>query len=217
VNVNGAVSNGVPFTVRSGRIFFVSTGGNDGNNGSYRYPWATLTKARSAAVAGDIVYVMNGVQQTGADLSSASLALVSGCLAGQKCRYDGGHWSVDALRAAAEAGEMVPVCPERLGGLPAPRGAAEIVRGTAEDVLDGKARVMDCYGQDVTGPFVTGAQEVLALAMALRVDRAILKEHSPSCGSSSGYDGTFTRAKVAGEGVCAALLRRNGIKVEGAG
>lgn len=75
VRVGGAASNGFAFTVRSGRIYFVSTGGSDGNNGSYTSPWATLQKARAQAIAGDIVYVMNGVQQTLADLSSASLAL----------------------------------------------------------------------------------------------------------------------------------------------
>src|SRR4051812_48867545 len=75
VKVSGTASNGAPFTVRSGRIYFVSTGGNDSNSGSYSSPWATLVKARAQAVAGDVVYVMNGVQQTGADLSSASLAL----------------------------------------------------------------------------------------------------------------------------------------------
>jgi hypothetical protein len=75
VNVNGAVSNGLTFTVRSGRIFFVSTSGSDSNSGSYSSPWATLLKARSTAIAGDTVYVMNGVQQTGADLSSASWTL----------------------------------------------------------------------------------------------------------------------------------------------
>ena len=75
VRIGGAASNGVPFTVRSGRIYFVSTAGNDSNSGTYSNPWATLLKARAQVVAGDIVYVMNGVQQSGADLSSASLAL----------------------------------------------------------------------------------------------------------------------------------------------
>lgn len=75
VNVNGVSSNGVPFTVRAGRIFFVATTGSDNYSGSYSSPWATLTKARASVTAGDIVYIMNGVQQTGADLSSASLTL----------------------------------------------------------------------------------------------------------------------------------------------
>jgi len=78
VKVNGTVSNPAPFTVRSGRIFFVSTSGRDSNSGYYSSPWATLTKARSTASGGDIIYVMNGVQQTGADLSSASLTFSKG-------------------------------------------------------------------------------------------------------------------------------------------
>jgi hypothetical protein len=75
VKVGGASSNGVAFTVRAGRIYFVSTSGNDSNSGSYSSPWATLLKARTQATAGDIVYALNGVQQTGADLTSASLAV----------------------------------------------------------------------------------------------------------------------------------------------
>jgi uncharacterized protein YbbK (DUF523 family) len=149
--------------------------------------------------------------------TAPALTLVSGCLAGQKCRYDGGDCLIEGLRELAARGEGVPVCPERLGGLPAPRGPAEIVGGTGADVLDGKARVLDCAGVDLTGAFVAGAHEALELARALGIRRAVLKEFSPSCGSGRIYDGTFTRVRIPGEGVLAALLRREGIVVEAGG
>ncbi|HHW13364.1 MAG TPA: DUF523 domain-containing protein, partial [Firmicutes bacterium] len=85
------------------------------------------------------------------------------------------------------------------------------------DVLDGKARVATVRGEDVTEPFVAGAYEALELARAVGIRRAVLKESSPSCGTSLIYDGTFSRTKVPGEGVLTALLRRNGFTVISSG
>ncbi len=83
VNVAGTNSNGVPFTVRPGHIYFVSPTGSDAQRGSYSYPWQTLTKARSSVVPGDIVYAMNGVSATALDSSSASLAITLGGSSGK--------------------------------------------------------------------------------------------------------------------------------------
>ncbi|MGE5623471.1 MAG: DUF523 domain-containing protein [Methanocella sp.] len=139
--------------------------------------------------------------------------LVSACLAGEACRYDGGSCPDQEVLALKAAGRIVPVCPELLGGLATPRGSAEIVGGSGGDVLDGRARVLDCYGQDVTDAFVAGARQVAALAESLQVREAILKDFSPSCGCTLIYDGSFSRRRVPGEGVLAALLRRRGLRV----
>ncbi len=111
-------------------------------------------------------------------------------------------------------GKAIPVCPEQLGGLPTPRNPAEIVGGDGDDVLDGKARVIDLEGNDVTRQFLAGAEQALQLAQKVGATVAILKENSPSCGSSHVYDGSFSGNKKPGVGVTAALFRRNGIRVE---
>jgi uncharacterized protein YbbK (DUF523 family) len=111
-------------------------------------------------------------------------------------------------------GRVVAVCPEMLGGLPVPRPPAEIsCGGSGAQVLEGKARVVDVQGKDVSEAFVKGACEVVALAKRHSARMAILKEGSPSCGSARIYDGTFGGVKVAGEGVCASALRKAGIAV----
>ncbi len=119
-------------------------------------------------------------------------------------------------------GRLVPFCPEVSGGLPVPRPPAEIVstslgsNGTVADgaaVLDGKARVLTDAGADVTDAFVHGARLALDAAERASARIAILKEGSPSCGSHRIYDGTFTGASVAGDGVTTALLERAGIRV----
>lgn len=139
--------------------------------------------------------------------------MISACLVGCHCRYDGDSNTVDRFQEMVERGEAVFVCPEQLGGLSTPRPPAQIVGGTGEDVLDGKARVMTDGGQDVTVQFVKGAEEALRMARLVGASEAILKERSPSCGSTVIYDGTFTKGKRPGHGVTAALLERHGIKV----
>lgn len=88
-------------------------------------------------------------------------------------------------------GELIPVCPEQLGGLSTPRSNAEIVGGTGIDVLEGKAKVMKEDGAEVTEHFPRGAYEVLNIAKKLQVKKAVLKARSPSCGIRKIYDGTF--------------------------
>lgn len=141
------------------------------------------------------------------------MLIVSKCLTGCPCRYDGKSKPDPAIAALVERGEAVAVCPEVLGGLPTPRVSAEL-SGSGEDVLDGRARVMTRDGRDVTDEFVRGAYEALKAAKEAGADRAILKSKSPSCGCGTVYDGTFTGTAVSGDGVTAALFKRNGIAVE---
>lgn len=131
--------------------------------------------------------------------------LVSACLLGCPCRYDGkgqAHLDVLALR---ERCHLIPVCPEQMGGLPTPRPPAERRGGT----------VVNQAGEDVTEQYLRGAEAVAALAQLLGCTYAILKERSPSCGSGEIYDGTFSHTCVSGDGVTAALLKNAGVQVLG--
>ncbi len=140
--------------------------------------------------------------------------LISACLVGQKVRYDGQASRGDEQISVWQAqGRLVPICPEVSGGLGVPRPAAEVVDGTGEDVLVGAARLMTADGVDVTEAFVAGARQALKVAQKHGVVMAILKARSPSCGSSTIYDGTFSGKKRDGMGVTAALLRSEGIAV----
>lgn len=141
------------------------------------------------------------------------MILVSACLAGIEVRYDGGHCLTDKVRMLVEEGQAVTVCPEVLGGLTTPREPAEIIGGNGEDVLDGKAKVIDITGKDVTENFMKGAYIALEKAKKLNATLVVLKENSPSCGSSMIYDGSFTGKKTPGLGVTAALLKRHDIQV----
>ncbi|NRR22357.1 DUF523 domain-containing protein [Brevibacillus sp. MS2.2] len=141
------------------------------------------------------------------------MKVISACLIGCECRYDQKSCLDQELEQLLREGKAIPVCPEQLGGLPTPRPPAEIIGGTGEDVLDGKARIIDNTGQDVTEEFLMGANQALKLAKTVGATSAILKENSPSCGSSFVYDGSFSGKKVPGVGLTAALFRRNGIEV----
>lgn len=141
------------------------------------------------------------------------MIIVSGCLCGINCKYNGGNnLNKDVLRLLRE-GKAIPVCPEQLGGQETPRSAHEICGGCGADVLDGKARVLGPEGDDVTDKFLKGARETLKIAKECGAKMAILKARSPSCGSGCIYDGSFSGAKREGNGVAAELLIRNGIKV----
>lgn len=138
------------------------------------------------------------------------MRIISACLLGVACRYDGGDCLHPAAATLARKGGLLPVCPEQLGGLPTPRSPAEIQGGGGTDVLDGIARVVDREGRDVTAAFMQGACQVADLCARLGVEEALLKTRSPSCG----VDGIRrSGALVAGDGVTAALLRRRGIRV----
>lgn len=139
--------------------------------------------------------------------------LVSACLAGVRCRYHGGSSENKEVLALVEAGMAVPVCPEELGGLGTPRPRAEIEGGDGFDVLDGRAKVIDEHGRDVTARFLQGAEAAFKAALASGAKKALLKERSPSCGSTWIYQ---NGRLMKGLGVTAAWLRRHGIKVQGA-
>lgn len=139
--------------------------------------------------------------------------LVSACLLGFPCAYDGGARLQARLLALAARGWVAPICPEAAGGLPTPRTPAEIAGGDGYDVLDGRARVVTIAGEDVTAAYLRGAECALLAAQRYSIARAILKQRSPSCGSSCIYDGTHTGNLRAGPGVTAALLRRRGVDV----
>jgi len=138
------------------------------------------------------------------------MIIISACLLGVKCRYDGGSRPEEALSTIQATRHLVPLCPEQLGGLSTPRAPSTISNGDGDDVLAGRSRVVDSEGKDVTEQFLRGAHEALRIATILGVDRAILKEKSPSCGVHFiKRDGIMIR----GTGVTAALLRRHGIRV----
>ena len=131
--------------------------------------------------------------------------LVSACLLGCPCRYDGTAKADPRVLALMERHTLIPVCPEQLGGLPTPRLPSERREGG----------VFDRGGKDVTVQYRQGAEEVLRLARLYGCTHAVLKERSPSCGSGQIYDGSFSHVLVPGSGVAAELLAQNGITVLG--
>ena len=127
--------------------------------------------------------------------------LVSACLLGENCKYSGGNNYSEKAAAFVQGHEVIPVCPEVLGGLSVPRTPAEIVNG----------EVVTKDGVSVDAAFRAGAARALAIAKENGVELAILQPRSPSCGAAEVYDGTFTGRKIPGQGVFAALLRENGL------
>jgi uncharacterized protein YbbK (DUF523 family) len=141
------------------------------------------------------------------------MKLVSACLLGINCNFEAKNWQQKTLLEEFAKGNLFPVCPEVLGGLPVPRVPAEIQGGDGGDVLDGKACMVNMDGVDVTSQFLKGAQAALSIAKNIGATEALLTERSPSCGCGKIFDGTFSDKLKDGDGVTAALLKRNGIKV----
>lgn len=139
--------------------------------------------------------------------------LASACLLGEKCRYDGESKPNEEVISLSKKEELIPVCPEQLGGLPTPRSPSESVGGDGNDVLEGKAKVVSKDGRDVTDHFVKGAYATLEIAKRENATEAYLKSKSPSCGCGRIHDGTFSGKFKEGDGVTAALLKKNGIEV----
>jgi uncharacterized protein YbbK (DUF523 family) len=136
--------------------------------------------------------------------------LISSCLLGIECRYDGSHSRAEEIIEKAKEIQFIPICPEQLGGLSTPRAPSCIVKGDGKDVLSGHARVINSLGKDVTEAFMKGARESLKLAQLTGATKAILKDKSPSCGLNTPYCNTDTGY---GFGVTAALLLNAGITI----
>lgn len=127
--------------------------------------------------------------------------LVSACLCGIACRYDGGHFDLPELRSLVEQGEALAFCPECAGGLPTPRTPCEICG----------ERVLSREGQDCTEEYRRGAEAALAMCRRHGLTAAILKDGSPSCGVTRIYDGSHTGKCIPGQGITAARLAENGV------
>ena len=131
------------------------------------------------------------------------MKLVSACLLGVNCKYDGGNNRNEKVISLLKDEILIPVCPEQLGGLPTPRVPSEI-KGD---------RVYSIEGKDLTENFIKGAKETLRIAKLYGVKEAIFKDGSPSCGVNYIYDGTFKGVRIKGKGITTRLLEREGIKV----
>lgn len=129
--------------------------------------------------------------------------LVSACLLGVNCKYDGGNNLNEKVLKYLEDKEVIPVCPEIMGGLSTPRPPSEITGN----------EVMNNQNQNVTKEYTKGAEETLKLAKLFNVKKALLKAKSPSCGNGRIYDGTFSRTLTSGDGITVRLLKENGIEV----
>lgn len=139
--------------------------------------------------------------------------LVSSCLAGISCRYDGKAKTDPQILEAVRDGRAIPACAEVLGNLPTPRPPAEIVGGDGNDVLAGTAQVRTIDGEDVTEQFLVGARAVAELVQEQGITHAILQAKSPSCGCDLIYDGSHNGNLVPGDGILAALLKKQGLNV----
>ncbi|KPJ89658.1 MAG: hypothetical protein AMS17_00930 [Spirochaetes bacterium DG_61] len=140
--------------------------------------------------------------------------LVSACLAGEKCRYDGSSCAHQRVVELVLRGEAIPFCPEVAGGLGIPRERCEIC--LSADLLirsDLLIRVITQSGRDVTYHFLKGAEETLRRVHDNKIECAIMKSLSPSCGFGRIYDGSFSGRLVNGKGVAAALLYAHGVKI----
>ncbi len=135
--------------------------------------------------------------------------LVSACLLGKKCRYDGGHSHLFELDNSEV--DYYPVCPEESGGLTTPRPKAEM-QGKAEDILSGEAKILDINGKNVSRNFIQGANTCLGAGMQAGANFAILKSKSPSCGVGEVYDGSFNGKLKKGNGIFAHLCKISGMK-----
>ena len=139
--------------------------------------------------------------------------LISACLCGVNCKYNGLNNLNDKCLELLRKGEALLVCPEQLGGLNTPRIPSETL-GNAKDIIElNKGKVINKEGKDVTKEFLKGAKEALKIAKEANIKKAILKESSPSCGSNFVYGGSFTGNKIKGKGITAYLLEKEGIEI----
>jgi len=131
------------------------------------------------------------------------MIIVSACLAGVECRYNGQAFSIPMVIELVRKGRAIPLCPEVLGNLPIPRFSAEQCNG----------KILSSDGHDVTVEYVTGAKIALGIAQLMGCKQAILKSKSPTCGCGMIYDGTFSGELIEGDGVFSKMLKQEKIKV----
>ena len=138
------------------------------------------------------------------------MILVSACLWGLNCRFDGQSRTNESLISSLRNTYIIPFCPEQLGGLPTPRHRAWISHGDGKDVLEGRTRVVNEANNDVTAQFIKGAIETEKLATLFNIKKAYLKSNSPSCGVGKIY---HNKNLVTGNGVCATMLLQKKIEL----
>lgn len=138
--------------------------------------------------------------------------LISSCLCGINCKYSGGNNLNEKCLDILKEGKGILICPEQLGGLSTPRLPAEII-GEAKNILKGMDKIITKNNIDVTKEFLKGAKETLKIAKLYNINKAILKDGSPSCGVNYIYDGSFTGKKIKGNGLTTEILIENGIEV----
>lgn len=141
--------------------------------------------------------------------------LISSCLLGFPVRYNGKGFKPESeiIETWLREERLIGYCPEVEGGLTVPRPAAEIVGGDGQDVIIQKARVRSHSGEDMTEPYLKGAEKALEIVQKNRIRIAVLKSNSPACGFGRIYDGSFSGKLSAGNGVTAAALIRKGIRI----
>jgi uncharacterized protein YbbK (DUF523 family) len=141
--------------------------------------------------------------------------LISACLLGHPVRFDGKELPLKSqlIKKWVKEGRLLSFCPEVEGGLSVPRPASEIQNTDGLAVLEGDSKVLTKSGADVTKAYIQGAEFALQLVHANNIKFAVLKSKSPACGSGVIYDGSFSRVLRTGDGVTAAALRKEGIKV----
>jgi len=154
------------------------------------------------------------LKKTAVNKSLKSQTLLSACLAGVNCVYDGSNKKHPVFFKLFKSKKAVIFCPEMLGGLKTPHAPSEIEHASGAQVLEGVGRVVSRSGEDVTAFFIKGALKTLKIARRYNIKRAIMKARSPSCGCGLIHDGTFSKQLVKGDGVTTALLKVHGVEVE---
>lgn len=139
--------------------------------------------------------------------------LISACLCGVNCKYNGSNNYNEICDKLFTSGKAILVCPEQLGGLPTPRIPSEIIGESSNILNNNNGSVIDKNGNDVTPQFVKGAKETLQIAKKLNIKKAILKDGSPSCGVNYIYNGNFNGSKIKGMGITAQLLKESSIDI----
>jgi len=136
--------------------------------------------------------------------------IISACLLGRECRYDGGHSQIPELEHLDV--ELIPVCPEEAGELGIPRPPAELTE-IAKDVLEGRGKIINKNGDNVTQKFLDGSKKEISKLKSSNAQIAVLKSKSPSCGYGQVYDGTFTGNLCKGNGIFSQMCEDEGVKV----